>query len=117
MLGGFLLALGALWWAIRPVASPTEPPLPGVALLLELQSPYCLGYVAMKPAVERLEKELQGKLVVRRVDIQSAEGRKLTSQYGVKVTPTFIFFDKAGREEWRNAGSLDPVRIRTSLRE
>jgi len=60
---------------------------------------------------------LRGELVVRRVDIQSATGRRLASQYGIEVTPTFIFFDDAGREQWRSAGQLDAVRVRTSMHE
>ena len=115
ILGGAIVALGALWLVFRPVPGPAGAPLPGQPLLLELQSPYCLGCVAMKPAVDRLEKELRGKLVVRRVNIQSAEGRKLASQYGIEVTPTFIFFDDVGREQWRSAGRLDVVRVRTRL--
>ena len=115
ILGGAMLAFGTLWLVFRPVARPAGTPLPGQSLLLELQSPYCLGCVAMKPAVDRLEKELRGQLVVRRVDIQSAEGRKLASQYGIEATPTFIFFDDVGREQWRGAGQLDAVRVRTSL--
>jgi thiol-disulfide isomerase/thioredoxin len=115
ILGGAMVALGTLWLDLRPVARPAGTPLPCQSLLLELQSPYCLGCVAMKPAVDRLEKELRGKLVVRRVDIQSAEGRKLASHYGIEATPTFIFFDDVGREQWRGAGQLDAVRVRTSL--
>ncbi len=115
MLGGAIVALGTLWLVFRPVAKPAGTPLPGQSLLLELQSPYCLGCVAMRPAVDRLKKELRGQLVVRRVDTQSAERRKLASQYGIGMTPTFIFFDKAGKEQWRSTGQLDAVRVRTSL--
>lgn len=117
ILGGGIMALGTLWLVFRPVARPAGTPLPGQSMLLEVQSPYCLGCVAMKPAVDRLEKELRGKLVVRRVDIQSAEGRKLASQYGIEATPTFILFDDVGREQWRSTGQLDAVRVRTSLQE
>ncbi len=84
-------------------------------MLLELQSPYCLGCVAMKPAVDRLELKLRGKLVVRRVNIQSAEGRNLASHYGIEVTPTFILFDEVGREQWRSSSQLDAARVRASL--
>ena len=79
--GGAMVALGAAWWVFRPVATSVTP-LAGLPLLLEMQSPYCLGCVAIKPAVDRLESELHGRLVLRRVDIQSAEGRKLARQYG-----------------------------------
>ncbi len=117
ILSGAVVALVALWLVVRPVARPAETKLAGQSLLLEVQSPYCLGCVAMKPLVDRLEVELRGKLVVRRVDIQSAEGHKLTDLYGIEMTPTFIFFDSAGREQWRSAGQLDAVRVRTSMYE
>ena len=115
ILGGAIVALGAVWLALRPVANPAATPLAGQPLLLEMQSPYCLGCVAMKPVVDRLEKELRGRLTVRRVDIQSVEGRNLVSQYGIEVTPTFILLDADGKEQWRNIGHLDAGRLRTSL--
>jgi hypothetical protein len=31
------------------------------------------------------------------------------------MTPTFIFFDTAGKEQWRNVGQLDAARVRTNL--
>lgn len=114
VLGGAMVALGAAWWGCRPVARPWTP-LSGLPSLWLVQSPYCLGCVAVKPAVDRLESELQGRLVLRRVDIQSAEGRELASQYGIELTPTFIFFDSSGQEQWRSVGHLDAARVRTSL--
>jgi thiol-disulfide isomerase/thioredoxin len=114
ILGGATVALGAAWWVFRPVATSVTPAA-GLPLLLEMQSPYCLGCVAIKPAVDRLENELRGRLVLRRVDIQSAEGRKLARQYGIKMTPTFVFFDGSGQEQWRSVGQLDAARVRTSL--
>jgi hypothetical protein len=69
----------------------------------------------MKSAVDRLENELRGKLMVRRVDIQSAEGHKLANQYGIELTPTFILFNAGGREQWRSVGALDAARLRISL--
>jgi thiol-disulfide isomerase/thioredoxin len=90
-------------------------PTNGLPLLLEVQSPYCLGCVAMKPAVDRVEKELRDKLVVRRVDIQSAEGRQLVKQFEIEFTPTFILFDVAGKERWRATGNLDAEAVRDAL--
>lgn len=114
VLGGAMVALGATWWMFRPVPTRATA-VAGLPWLLEVQSPYCLGCVAIKPAVDRLEIELQGRLVLRRVDIQSSEGRGLASQYGIEFTPTFIFIDSAGQEQWRSVGHLDAARVRTSL--
>ena len=104
----------ALWWVLRPVAKPATAPS-GTACLLEVQSPYCLGCLALKPAVDRLEATFRGNLVVRRVDIQSDEGARLTAEYGIEFTPTFIFFDAAGREQWRSVGHIDATTVRNSL--
>ena len=114
ILAGVMVAVVAAWVPLRPVASPTGSRI-DQPMLLEMQSPYCLGCVAIKPAVDRLEKEWHEKLVVRRVNIQSAEGRKLMTQYQIEFTPTFIFFDAAGRERWRSVGELDAARVRASL--
>jgi thiol-disulfide isomerase/thioredoxin len=113
ILGGMFAVVVGTWFYFRPVASGLVDPS-GRPVLLEVQSPYCLGCVAMKPAVDRLEIELQGKLVVRRVDIQSDEGRRLVKQYAIEFTPTFILFDAAGKEQWRSVGQLDAAQVRAS---
>ena len=87
----------------------------GQPVLLEFQSRNCMGCVAAKPIVEGLEKELAGKLVVLRVDVDSPAGRALTKQYGSRVTPTFIFFTPEGEEAWRQFGGLDANKVRASL--
>jgi thiol-disulfide isomerase/thioredoxin len=102
------------WFAFRPVAR-LVPPEPGKALLLEVQSPYCFACVAAKPAVDRLEAEWRDRLVVRRVDIRSPEGRQLAREHRIEYTPTFILFDATGREQWRGAGGLDADRVRAVL--
>ena len=114
ILVGALLAYIAVWLWLRPVATPLTLAT-GQPVLLEVQSPYCLGCVAMKPAVDRLENEWRGKLVVQRVDIQSVEGQELVTQYRIEFTPTFIFFDTAGKEQWWSVGQLDAARVRTAL--
>ena len=112
VLAGAMAAYAAAWLTLRPVAEPALL-VAGKPLLLEVQSPYCLGCVAMKPAVDRLETELQDKLIVQRVDIQSVEGRHLMEQYQIEFTPTFILFDRAGKELWRGAGKLDAAAVRS----
>jgi len=70
----------------------------------------------MKPIVDGIEKQYQGKLVVIRLDIQSETGRSLAPLYGFQYTPTFIFFDPQGKELWRVIGQLDPARVSESLK-
>jgi len=114
VLTGIAIVYVVGWLVLRPVARPIMS-VAGKPVLLEVQSPYCFGCVALKPAVDRLENELRDKLVVRRVDIQSAAGRELVARYGIEVTPTFIFFDAAGKEQWRRVVQLDAERVRTAL--
>jgi thiol-disulfide isomerase/thioredoxin len=111
---GIVLALLAAWLAVRPAAQ-VPPAHPGQPVLLELQSPYCVACIVEKPSVDRLERELQGKVVVQRVNIQSDSGKNLAARYNVEATPTFIFLDAAGKEEWRTFGILDASEVRASL--
>jgi thiol-disulfide isomerase/thioredoxin len=111
---GVLGAYGVACVLLKPTAR--NLPTNGLPVLLEVQSPFCLGCVAMKPAVDRLESELRNKLVVRRVDIQSDEGRELLTQFGIEFTPTFILFDVAGKERWRVTGHLDAEAVRDAIR-
>jgi thioredoxin-related protein len=69
----------------------------------------------MKPIVDGLEREYEGRLLVIRLDIQSEVGRELAPVYDFQYTPTFIFFDSAGTELWREVGGLDTERLRQSL--
>ena len=115
VLGGMAVILGVVWWIVRPVAK--GKPVEKQAWLLEIQSPYCLACLAEKSKVDRVEREFEGKLLLRRVDIQSAEGKKLSEKYGIERTPSFIFFDADGEEQWRSEGGIDLARVRASLGE
>ncbi len=70
----------------------------------------------MKPIVDGLEKQYKGKLIIIRLDIQTATGRELAPIYGFQYTPTFIFFNSQGKEAWRSIGSLDTSLITNSLK-
>jgi thiol-disulfide isomerase/thioredoxin len=114
VLGGLLLVMTTVWFVLRPVA--TLPEAAGKQpSLLEIQSPFCLACLAHKAEVDRAEQELKGRVAFRRVDIQSGEGGKLAEQYGIERTPSFIFFDEAGEEQWRSIGKLDLPRLRSSV--
>lgn len=71
----------------------------------------------MKPVVDRLEAQTQGRLVIIRLDIHGPVGRQIGAEYGFQYTPTFVFFDREGNELWRAVGSLDSERVLSSLEE
>ena len=70
----------------------------------------------MKPIVDGIEKQYQGRLVVIRLDIQSATGQALAPIYGFQYTPTFVFFDATGKELWRSIGQLDTTKLSESVK-
>lgn len=121
--GVILLALVAAWFVLRPrqtllsgEAAEVQARIgQGTPVLLEFQSPYCLACTAIKPVIDDLEEEYAGRLLILRVDIQSQAGRELAAAYGFQYTPTFIFFDAAGREVWREIGGLNRERLQQSL--
>ena len=65
--------------------------------------------------MNRLEEQYSGQMDVLRVDIQSSAGRAIAGEYGVLVTPTFLFFDAQGQEIQRMVGSLDEELIERTL--
>ncbi|MBI1795085.1 MAG: thioredoxin family protein [Chloroflexi bacterium] len=67
--------------------------------------------------MDGLEKELSGRLEVMRLNIQEPVGRELAPVYDFEYTPTFIFFDAQGNEQWRIVGEIDPQRVRDSIRQ
>ncbi|MEZ0395530.1 MAG: thioredoxin family protein [Anaerolineales bacterium] len=121
--GVVLLALLTAWLLLRPrqtilsdEAAEVQARIgQGTPVLLEFQSPYCLACTAIKPPVDRLEAQYAGRLIVLRVNVQSQAGRELAAVYGFQYTPTFIFFDAAGQERWREVGGLTPERLEQSL--
>ncbi len=67
--------------------------------------------------MDGLEKELTGKLEIARINIQTQVGRDLAPVYNFEYTPTYIFFDAQGHEQWRTIGEVDPQRVRDSVNQ
>lgn len=71
----------------------------------------------MKPVVDRLEEQTQGRLTIIRLDIHDPVGRQIAAEYGFQYTPTFVFLDAEGQEQWRSVGSLEVERVLASLED
>lgn len=71
--------------------------------------------MAAKPIVDGLEREFQDELRVLRINVLDQANNDLLKEYGFLYTPTFIFLDGEGDEEWRITGAIDPERVRQSL--
>lgn len=87
----------------------------GTPVLLEFQSPYCVACVAIKPEVDAVEAEFEGRLLILRINVQDPIGVQLGPVYRFQYTPTFIFIDAEGSERWRTVGTFDEARLRQEL--
>ncbi len=87
----------------------------GTPVLLEFQSPYCISCTQVKPEVDKLEAELGDRIHIIRLNIQDNVAQELAPVYQFEFTPTFIFFDAQGNEQWRLIGSFDAQKVRDSL--
>ena len=56
--------------------------------------------------MDGIEKELSGKVVVVRLNFHSSVGKEIADNYRVEFVPTFIYFDKEGKEGWRRGGEI-----------
>ena len=69
----------------------------------------------MKPILEKLAAEYEGKLNV--VIVEVYEQRELTQQYGIMAIPTQIIFNSSGKEVTRHMGLWPREDIIAQLKE
>jgi thioredoxin 1 len=91
---------------------PMDEPLP---MLVDLGKGTCIPCKKMKPILEELTAEYEGKANIKYIDLrdQPEEGRK----YGIRLIPTQIFFDAGGNEVFRHEGFMDKETIVAKFRE
>ncbi len=70
--------------------------------LVDLGATKCIPCKMMAPILEDLRKTYSGQMDVQFIDVW--ENQDAGGQYGVKVIPTQIFFDAAGKELFRHEG-------------
>ncbi len=90
----------------RISALSAEEPLPR---LVDLGSDQCIPCKQMAPILEELSKEYRGSLIVEVLDVRKdpAQGRK----WGIRVIPTQVFIDAAGKERFRHEGFMSKEAI------
>jgi thioredoxin-like negative regulator of GroEL len=62
----------------------------------------------MEPIVDGLEEQYGEDFKIVRVDIDTANGKKLAKEHGFIGQPTFILFDSSAEEVRRLMGPQDP---------
>jgi thioredoxin 1 len=100
-----------------PVDAANDEPAPKEALprLVDLGADKCIPCKMMAPILEELRQEYAGRFEVVFIDVwkNESEARK----HGIRVIPTQIFFDAAGKELFRHQGFFSREDILETWRE
>lgn len=87
----------------------------GKPVLADFGRGVCIPCKKMKPILEELKKEYQGRVHVFIIEIDPY--RALTRKHRVRLIPTQIFFDSGGDEYYRHEGFMSKKDIVATLRE
>jgi len=77
--------------------------------LVDLGSDQCVPCKMMAPILDGLEKEYAGSFIVEVIDVR--KDQQAGEEYGIRVIPTQIFYDRAGVEQFRHEGFLSKEAI------
>lgn len=66
-------------------------------VLLDFWAPWCTHCVRLSPVLDQLAEELDGRLVVAKLNTDEAP--ILTQQFGINVIPALILFQGGNRSE------------------
>jgi len=96
-------------------AKPQTPAAPKkLPLLLDFGRGVCIPCKRMKPILEEMIKECEGKAVIRILDID--QEKELTEKNKIMMIPTQVFYDTTGKEIYRHVGFFEKDSMRTHLR-
>jgi thioredoxin 1 len=84
-------------------------------LLLDLGANKCIPCKMMAPILEELKKDYAGTFNVEFIDVWKNPNE--AKKYGIKIIPTQIFFDAAGKELFRHEGSFSKADILAKWKE
>lgn len=98
--------------APKPAASPAaqaqtqaqaQPDTPtNLPKLWDFWAVWCPPCKELKPIIEALEKEYEGKIEIRSINVD--ENKELAQKFEVKAIPTLVFLDAKGNELSRIVG-------------
>jgi hypothetical protein len=70
----------------------------------------------MKPIVDRLQVDYDGRVAFRWLDAAS-EGRAVFNAFALRVHPALVIIDTAGEVFWKNLGEQDRSPLKAALRQ
>jgi thioredoxin 1 len=84
-------------------------------MLVDLGKGTCIPCKKMKPILEELAIEYQGRAVVKVIDLRDEP--QAANQYKIRLIPTQIFYDADGNEVFRHEGFMDKQSIKMKFAE
>ena len=87
----------------------------GVPVVVKLGADWCPPCQKMKPIIEALSKEQDGKAVF--LDINIEKDREIARKYKVRLIPTILFYDKRGNLKLRTEGFMSKEELLNKIKE
>jgi thioredoxin 1 len=95
----------------KTTSTSAAPPLPkadaaaantNLPKLWDFWATWCPPCKELKPTIEALEKEYEGKIEIRSIDVD--QNKDLAQKFNVQAIPTLVFLDAKGNELSRIVG-------------
>lgn len=83
-------------------------------VLVDFNAPWCGPCRMMKPIIEELQKEYEGKVKVIEVNVDEAEA--LSQKLGIRSIPYFVI-NKDGQQVWQKLGAMDKQELKNAIEE
>lgn len=87
----------------------------GRPVLVDFGSNSCIPCRQLRPILQEIRKEQEGKLEVLVIDIYKHQ--TLAAQYRIQVMPTLVFFDSSGKEVVRRQGFMPKTALMEELKK
>lgn len=84
-------------------------------MLVDLGKGTCIQCKKMKPILEELTREYEGRAIVKFIDLRYEP--QAAGQYRVRLIPTQIFYDADSNEVYRHVGFMDKRSIEMKFAE
>ncbi len=96
-------------------AAQAEPQTDKLPTLVDVGKGTCIPCKKMKPILDELTLEYQGRAIVKVIDLryEPQEAKK----YKIRLIPTQIFYDAKGNEVYRHEGFMDKQSIKGKFAE
>lgn len=103
-----LALLVAVGCSPKAAPAPAAPPqsktevVTNLPKLWDFWATWCPPCKELKPIIEALEKEYEGKIEIKSIDVD--QNKDLAQKFGVQAIPTLVFLDAKGNELSRIVG-------------